>query len=50
MHTLSLNRGGQPRLPARGMPLFALGFRPFYLLAALFAAVSVSAWVARLHG
>ncbi|MGZ3181438.1 MAG: NnrS family protein [Telluria sp.] len=33
--------------PAReGLPLFALGFRPFYLLAAAFAAASVPAWVA----
>lgn len=30
--------------------LFALGFRPFYLLAALFAAVAVPAWVAELAG
>ena len=30
--------------------LFALGFRPFYLLAALFAAVAVPAWVADLAG
>lgn len=32
------------------MALFALGFRPFYLLAALFAAVAVPAWVADLAG
>ncbi len=30
--------------------LFALGFRPFYLLAALFAAIAVPAWVADLAG
>ncbi|MGA8004770.1 MAG: NnrS family protein, partial [Burkholderiales bacterium] len=30
--------------------LFALGFRPFYLLAALFAAAAVPAWVADLAG
>ena len=30
--------------------LFALGFRPFYLLAALFAAVAMPAWVADLAG
>jgi len=30
--------------------LFALGFRPFYLLAALFAAIAVPAWVANLAG
>ncbi|HYD95815.1 MAG TPA: NnrS family protein [Noviherbaspirillum sp.] len=31
-------------------PLFRLGFRPFYLLAAAFAAVSVPVWVARYYG
>ncbi len=31
-------------------PLWALGFRPFYLLAALFAALSVPLWVARFYG
>ena len=30
--------------------LFNLGFRPFYLLAALFAALAVPAWVADLSG
>jgi uncharacterized protein involved in response to NO len=30
--------------------LLALGFRPFYLLAAAFAAVSIPAWVASLYG
>ena len=30
--------------------LFALGFRPFYLLAALFAALAVPVWVASLAG
>jgi len=28
-----------------GMPLLALGFRPFYLVAALFAIVAVPLWV-----
>lgn len=31
-------------------PLFRLGFRPFYLLAAAFAAVSVPVWMARYYG
>ncbi|HEY0845414.1 MAG TPA: NnrS family protein [Noviherbaspirillum sp.] len=31
-------------------PLFRLGFRPFYLLAAAFAAVSVPLWIARYFG
>lgn len=33
-----------------GMPLLGLGFRPFYLLAALFAAISVPLWLARYSG
>jgi uncharacterized protein involved in response to NO len=36
--------------PAGRHALFALGFRPFYLLAAAFAAVSVPAWVASYCG
>jgi uncharacterized protein involved in response to NO len=31
--------------PVSGMPLLALGFRPFYLLAAIFAIVAVPLWV-----
>jgi len=34
----------------RGCALFNLGFRPFYLLAALFGAVAVVAWVASIEG
>jgi len=36
--------------PPRGFALFALGFRPFYLLAALCAAAAVVPWVAMLEG
>jgi len=36
--------------PPAGFALFALGFRPFYLLAALFSAVSVLVWLAVLRG
>ena len=36
--------------PPAGPALFALGFRPFYLLAAAFAAVAVPAWVAAQAG
>jgi uncharacterized protein involved in response to NO len=39
----------QPSAP-RGFALFALGFRPFYLLAALFSALAVIGWVAALEG
>ena len=34
----------------RGMPLLRLGFRPFYLLAALFAALAIPLWVAIVLG
>ena len=41
----------EPRRTApAGFALFALGFRPFYLLAAAFAAVAVPAWVLMLAG
>lgn len=33
-----------------GMPLLALGFRPFYLLAAIFGIVAVSAWLMSFAG
>lgn len=52
---MSLVRIEEPKVePANGgiwhHPLFRLGFRPFYLLAALFAAVAVPLWVARYFG
>jgi len=31
-------------------PLWRLGFRPFYLLAAVFAALGIALWIVRLHG
>jgi uncharacterized protein involved in response to NO len=46
----------EPTLPGRrakglaGWPLFRLGFRPFYLLAAAFAAASVPLWLLRYFG
>lgn len=39
-----------PKTPPKGFALFALGFRPFYLLAAGLAAVSVPLWVAMFGG
>ena len=45
---------GQPdpasRVPYAGRPVFALGFRPFYLLAAAFAALGMALWAALLLG
>jgi uncharacterized protein involved in response to NO len=36
--------------PVAGIPLLALGFRPFYLLAAIFAVVAVPHWVSSFLG
>jgi uncharacterized protein involved in response to NO len=43
---------GVPGLGARvtDAPLWSMGFRPFYLLAALFAAIAVPVWLAAYHG
>jgi uncharacterized protein involved in response to NO len=41
---------GPAAAPAHGLPLLRLGFRPFYLGAAVFAALSVPLWVALLFG
>lgn len=40
--------GGKPSLASH--PVFQLGFRPFYLLGAAFAALSVPLWIARYFG
>ena len=40
----------RPQAPARGFALFALGFRPFYLLAATLAVVIVPLWLAAFAG
>lgn len=39
-----------PRAAPAGFALFALGFRPFYLLASVFAALSVPLWVLQFSG
>ena len=38
------------RRHADGVPLWRLGFRPFFLFGALFAALAMLAWTASLHG
>lgn len=38
------------RAPLPGFALFALGFRPFYLLASMFAALSVPLWALQFSG
>ncbi|MBF4987912.1 NnrS family protein [Methylophilus sp. 14] len=35
------------KLPTQGFALFNLGFRPFFLLAAIFATLSMAVWMAR---
>lgn len=47
--TIEEARPAQPPGAGRA-PLFALGFRPFYLLAAAFAALAVPLWIAALAG
>lgn len=39
-----------PKTPPKGFALFALGFRPFFLLGALCAALLVPLWIALLSG
>jgi uncharacterized protein involved in response to NO len=39
-----------PRPPTSGFALWALGFRPFYLLASSFAALSVALWALQVNG
>lgn len=39
-----------PETPPKGFALFALGFRPFYLLASLFAALTVPLWALQFSG
>ena len=43
-------RAGQGKETLMHHPLLRLGFRPFYLLAAAFAAISVPLWIARYFG
>jgi uncharacterized protein involved in response to NO len=41
---------GKAAVAAKKFALFALGFRPFYLLAALFSVIALPLWVLVLHG
>lgn len=50
MSSLLQIEDGNPRPPARPFALWALGFRPLYLGAGVFAAVSICAWVAQFAG
>ena len=50
MATLLQIEDDNPRPPARPFALWALGFRPLYLGAGIFAAISVCAWIAQFLG
>lgn len=47
---LHINEPETGKFQFGNMPLFRLGFRPFYLLAALFAAISIPLWLASYTG
>lgn len=50
INDLPLERPSTADGPASGFALWELGFRPFYLLASLFSAVSVLLWAAQFSG
>lgn len=47
---LRIEEPRHPATPPRGFALWQLGFRPFYLLASVFAALSIAMWAAQLAG
>lgn len=47
---LSVTEPSRPDAGYRGHPLFALGFRPFYLLAAAFGVFAIAAWALQYAG
>ncbi|XOV79876.1 MAG: NnrS family protein [Aestuariibacter sp.] len=50
MQQLNLNKATEPTIASLPLPLFRLAFRPFFLLAAIFALVSVWFWVLPITG
>ena len=50
MALLPLVEPRAPTIAPTGTALFALGFRPFYLLAAIFAAASIALWAGQVAG
>ena len=52
MNELPLTRPLQPKTPPAtvGFALWNMGFRPFFLLASLFSAISVLLWAAQFSG
>ncbi len=47
---ISIEEPGRRRTPPQGFALWQLGFRPFYLLASVFAALSIGLWAAQFAG
>jgi uncharacterized protein involved in response to NO len=47
---MTLLRIEEPKRTLAGHPLWRLGFRPFYLVAAIFAALAIPLWMARYFG
>lgn len=45
-----MSRGLEQEAPYRGVAFFSMGFRPFFLSAALFAGMAVPLWVLMLNG
>jgi uncharacterized protein involved in response to NO len=50
MSFIVIQQSSKPKLQPRGFALWQLGFRPFYLLASVFAAGSIVVWAAQLWG
>ena len=50
MALIRLDEPTSKRIPPDTFSLWALGFRPFYLLAALFAAIAVPVWAVAYSG
>ncbi|WP_432378931.1 NnrS family protein [Duganella sp. P38] len=47
---MTLLRIDEPAAAKAGHPLWRLGFRPFYMVAAIFAALAIPLWMAQYHG
>jgi len=47
---ISIEEPSRRRTPPQGFALWQLGFRPFYLLASVFAALSIGLWAAQFAG
>jgi len=50
MAVIRIEEPARASLPPRGVALWQLGFRPFYLLASVFSALSIALWAAQFAG